>query len=140
MDREKDDTSTAAPADGGRYPVFSQVQAFPGLFVGMLGAIAATAIGVILAQIVPAVPVTGALVVATPLTGLSLGLGIGWDGEVPPRLAQRLQPVGFALLILPPVVGLTAGQEAYHLTWISVAGLAVALGTVTIGRRLPGGR
>ncbi|MCS3824565.1 hypothetical protein GGP92_003289 [Salinibacter ruber] len=86
----------------------------------------------------PTISTTSALVVAAPAMGLSLGLGIGWDGAVPHRLAQRFQPIGVALLILPPVMGLLVGPDTYTLTWISVAGLAVALGSIAIGQRVSG--
>jgi len=136
MDREKDDASTVASAGGGRYPILSQVRAFPGLFAGTLGVIAVVAMGGILPRMVCAISTTSAFVVAAPLAGLALGLGIGWDGEVPARLAQRLHPVGIALLIPPHVMGLVVGRETYTLTWISVAGLAVALESIAIGQRV----
>jgi hypothetical protein len=85
---------------------------------------------------VPAASTTAALVVASPIAGLALGIGVGWDREVPRRLAQRLQPAGFALLILPFATGLAAGPEPMGQAWISIASLAHALTGVTIGRRL----
>lgn len=108
---QKEERETARHSESSRYPILSQARAFPGLFVGMLGAVVATAAGVVLAQTVPVVSIVGALVVATPLAGLALGLGIGWDEEVPPGLARRLHPVGVALLILPPVVGLQGDRN-----------------------------
>ena len=110
MDKENSEITTAASAGGGRYPILSQILAFPGLFAGTLGAIVLTVVGAVLPRMVPAISTMSALVVAAPAIGLSLGLGIGWDGAVPHRLAQRFQPIGVALLILPPVMGLLVGQ------------------------------
>ncbi|WP_251980581.1 hypothetical protein [Salinibacter ruber] len=138
MGKENNEITTAASAGGGRYPILSQILAFPGLFAGTLGAIVLTVVGAVLPRMVPAISTTSALVVAAPAMGLSLGLGIGWDGPVPHRLAQRFQPIGFALLILPPVMGPLVGPDTYTLTWISVAGLAVALGSIAIGQRVSG--
>ena len=138
MDKENNEITTAASAGGGRYPILSQILAFPGLFAGTLGAIVLTVVGAVLPRMVPTISTASALVVAAPSVGLSLGLGIGWDGAVPHRLAQRFQPIGVALLILPPVMGPLVGPDTYTLTWISVAGLAVALGSIAIGQRVSG--
>lgn len=80
--------------------------------------------------------VESVLVVAAPLAGLIFGVGMGWDGSVPPKLGQRLQPVGFALLILPWLVGLVAGPERFVLSWISVSALAHALGSIAVGQKV----
>lgn len=93
-------------------------------------------LGTVLAQAVPSIGIKNSLVAAMPLVGLALGLGIGRDGEVPIKLAQRLQPVGFALLALPYVAGLAMGREAYTLTRIGIAALAVSMGSLAPGQKL----
>jgi len=138
MGEQEHRNSATAPEGGGRYPILSQVRAFPGLFAGTVGAMVAIATGAILPEVVTVISTTGALVVAAPLAGLALGLGVGWDGEVSNKLAQRLHPVGLALLVVPPVTGLTGGPKLYMLTWISVSGLAFALGSIAIGQRWSG--
>jgi hypothetical protein len=130
------DGGAPAPAGGERYPVLGQVRAAPGLFAGTIGAMVAFLAALLLPGAVPAASTTAALVVASPIAGLALGIGVGWDREVPRRLAQRLQPAGFALLILPFATGLAAGPEPMGQAWISVASLAHALTGVTIGRQL----
>lgn len=138
MDREKTKRDASVPAGGGRYPVLSQTRAFPGLFAGTLGATATLAAGLVLPEAAPVMTAESVLVAAAPLAGLIFGVDIGWDGSVPPRLAQRLQPVGFALLILPWLVGLVAGSERFVLSWISVSALAHALGSIAVGQKVSG--
>jgi hypothetical protein len=83
MDKENNEITTVVSAGGGRYPILSQIRAFPGLFAGTLGAIVLTVVGAVLPRMVPTISTASALVVAAPSVGLSLGLGIGWDGAEP---------------------------------------------------------
>jgi hypothetical protein len=116
--------------------VLGQVRTVPGLFAGTIGAMVAFLAALLLPSMVPAASTTAALVVASPIAGLALGIGVGWDRDVPERLARRLQPAGFALLILPFATGLAAGPEPMGQAWISIASLAHALTGVPIGRQL----
>lgn len=138
MEREKNEPNASASAGGEHYPILGQVRAFPGLFAGTLGAIAVFAVGIVLPEVVPAMSTTNALVVAAPLAGLIFGIGTGWDDNLPSELAQRLQPVGFALLVLPFLVGLASGPQRFALSWISVAALAHAVSSIAAGQKLSG--
>lgn len=136
MHTENAHGGASTPGERRRYPVLGQVRAFPGIFAGTLTAMVMVLTGLLLPGAVPAASTTAALVVASPVAGLAIGIGVGWDGEVSRRGAQRLQPAGYALLVVPFATGLAAGSEPMALAWISTASLAHALTAVTIGRRM----
>jgi hypothetical protein len=108
---ENTDGGAPTPAQRRRYPVLGQVRTFPGLFAGTLaaddhGCDEAFPSG------------CGARRVHYGRAGRGLaccrsraGIGVEWDGEVPWRQAQHLQPAGFARLIAPFATGLAAGSE-----------------------------